>query len=172
MVRTSTPFVERMTFFWHRHFANSRDAVSPPQLLLQQNDLFQKYSDFATNAKVTFSDLAHEVTINPSMLRYLTGEENVKGAPNENYARELMELFALGVFDANGNKNYSQDDVNGLAKAFSGWVIDDSNPATAKGVFQRAAGTTARRSCSGSSRTSTRRAASTSCSATRTTRRS
>jgi uncharacterized protein (DUF1800 family) len=124
-----------MKFFWHRHFANSRDSVSPPQLLLQQNDLFQKYSDFATNPNVTFSDLAHEITINPSMLRYLTGEENVKGAPNENYARELMELFALGVFDLNGNKNYSQDDVNGLAKAFSGWVIDDSNPDAAKGVF-------------------------------------
>jgi uncharacterized protein (DUF1800 family) len=70
------------------------------------------------------------------MLRFLTGEDNVKGAPNENYARELMELFALGVFDANGNKCYSQDDVNGLAKAFSGWIIDDANPATAKGVFQ------------------------------------
>ena len=50
MVRSNTPFVERLTFFWHRHFANSRDSVSPPQLLLQQNDLFHKYSDLATNA--------------------------------------------------------------------------------------------------------------------------
>jgi uncharacterized protein (DUF1800 family) len=128
MVRTTTPFVERMKFFWHRHFANSRDSVSPPQLLLQQNDLFQKYSDFATSPAATFSQLAHDITVNPSMLRYLTGEDNVKGAPNENYARELMELFALGVVDLNGNPNYSQGDVNGLAKAFSGWTINDTNP--------------------------------------------
>jgi uncharacterized protein (DUF1800 family) len=128
MVRTTTPFVERLAFFWHRHFANSRASVSPPQLLLQQNDLFHTYSDLATNAGATFAALAHAVTVNPSMLRYLTGEENVKGAPNENYARELMELFSLGVVNAAGQPNYSQDDVTELAKAFSGWVIDDSNP--------------------------------------------
>ncbi len=137
MVRTTTPFVERLAFFWHRHFANSRASVSPPQLLLQQNDLFHKYSDLATNPAVTFSQLAHDVTVNPSMLRYLTGESNVKGAPNENYARELMELFALGVVDLNGNKNYSQDDVNGLAKAFSGWTINDTNPDAATSSFER-----------------------------------
>jgi uncharacterized protein (DUF1800 family) len=135
MVRSTSPFVERLAFFWHRHFANSRASVSPPQLLLQQNDLFHKYADLATNPAVTFAQLAHDVTVNPSMLRYLTGEENVKGAPNENYARELMELFALGVKDASGNPNYSQDDVNGLAKAFSGWVIDDSNPNAATSSF-------------------------------------
>jgi uncharacterized protein (DUF1800 family) len=137
MVRTTTPFVERMKFFWHRHFANSRDSVSPPQLLLQQNDLFQKYSDFATNPAVTFSQLAHDITANPSMLRYLTGEDNVKGAPNENYARELMELFALGVVNLSGQANYAQGDVNGLAKAFSGWVINDTDPNNATSSFDK-----------------------------------
>jgi len=137
MVRSTTPFVERMKFFWHRHFANSRDSVSPPQLLLQQNDLFQKYSDFATYPTATFSQLAHDITVNPSMLRYLTGEDNVKGAPNENYARELMELFALGVVNLNGQSNYAQSDVTGLAKAFSGWVINDANPDAATSSFDK-----------------------------------
>ncbi len=62
MVRSTNPFVERMRFFWHRHFANSRDSVSPPQLLLQQNDLFRRYSDFGANPNATFRDLAYEVT--------------------------------------------------------------------------------------------------------------
>jgi uncharacterized protein (DUF1800 family) len=135
MVRSTTPFIERMAFFWHRHFANSRASVSPPQMLLQQNDLFHKYADLATNPTVTFAQLAHDVTVNPSMLRYLTGEANVKGAPNENYARELMELFSLGVDNVAGQPNYSQDDVNELAKAFSGWQVDDSNPNAATSFF-------------------------------------
>jgi uncharacterized protein (DUF1800 family) len=135
MVRSNTPFIERLAFFWHRHFANSRASVSPPQLLLQQNDLFHKYSDLATNGAATFPAMVHEITVNPSMLRYLTGEGNVKGAPNENYARELMELFALGVKNPAGQPNYSQDDVDGLAKAFSGWTINDTNPDAATSAF-------------------------------------
>ena len=100
MVRSTNPFVERMAFFWHRHWANSRESVSPPQLLLQQNGLFRRYADFGANGGASFRDLAYELTVDPAMLRYLTGEYNVKGAPNENYARELMELFGLGVMDA------------------------------------------------------------------------
>ena len=135
MVRSTNPFVERMGFFWHRHFANSRDSVSPPQLLLKQNDLFRRYSDLAANPNASFRDLAYEVTVDPSMLRYLTGEYNVKGAPNENYARELMELFGLGVVDASGAANYSENDVRQLAKALSGWQINDSDPDAAKSYF-------------------------------------
>jgi len=135
MVRSTNPFPERLGFFWHRHFANSRMSVSPPQLLTQQNDLFRKYSDLGSNPTAAFSDLAHEVTINPSMLRFLTGEYNVKGAPNENYARELMELFGLGVTSPAGTPNYSEDDVKQLAKAFSGWQIDDTNPDAASSYF-------------------------------------
>ena len=84
MVRTSNPLVERMTFFWHRHWANSRMSVSPTQLLLKQNDLLRKYSDLAANPDLSFRDMALEVTKDPSMLRYLNGESNVKGGPNEN----------------------------------------------------------------------------------------
>jgi uncharacterized protein (DUF1800 family) len=128
MIRSTNPFVERLTFFWHRHWANSRDSVSPPQLLLTQNALFRRYADFGSNPQASFPNLAHEVTVDASMLRYLTGELNVRGAPNENYARELMELFTLGVFNAQGAPNYSQNDVKQMAKALSGWQINDDNP--------------------------------------------
>jgi uncharacterized protein (DUF1800 family) len=128
MNRGINPFVERMTFIWHSHWANSRETVSPPQLLMTQTKLFRKYADLASNPKATFHDMAYAVTIDPSMLRYLTGELNVRGAPNENYARELMELFTLGVTNAAGKENYSQTDVEQLAKAFSGWQINDDNP--------------------------------------------
>jgi hypothetical protein len=135
MVRSTNPFVERLTFFWHRHWANSRMQVSPPQLLLTQNELFRRYADFSANAGATFRDMAYEVSEDPAMLRFLTGESNVRGAPNENYARELMELFGLGVFDAGGNANYSENDVKQMAKALSGWQIDDTNPDAAKSYF-------------------------------------
>jgi uncharacterized protein (DUF1800 family) len=135
MVRATNPFVERLTFFWHRHWANSRDQVSPPQLLMTQNSLFRRYADLGSNSKATFRELALEVTVDPSMLRYLTGESNVKGAPNENYGRELMELFSLGVTDSGGHPNYGQGDVQQLAKALSGWQINDDNPDHAYSYF-------------------------------------
>ena len=136
MVRAPNPLVERMTFFWHRHWANSRDEVSPTQLLLNQNTLLRKYGDLATNPDVSFRDMALEVSKDPSMLRYLNGETNVKGGPNENYGRELMELFALGVTHAiTGAKNYTENDVAQLAKSLTGWYIDDKDPDNAKALF-------------------------------------
>jgi len=135
MVRASNPFVERLTFFWHRHWANSRDQVSPPQLMITQNGLFRSYADLGSNPRASFRDLAYAVTIDPSMLRYLTGELNVRGAPNENYARELMELFTLGVTNAAGHPNYSQQDVAQMAKALSGWQINDNDPNAAHSYF-------------------------------------
>ena len=135
MIRSTNPFVERMAFFWHRHWANSRNEVSPPQLLLRQNSLFRRYSDFGANGGASFRDLAYELTVDPAMLRYLTGEYNVKGSPNENYARELMELFGLGVLDPSGKPNYSENDVRQLAKALSGWQINDADPDNAKSYF-------------------------------------
>jgi uncharacterized protein (DUF1800 family) len=135
MVRATNPFVERLTFFWHRHWANSRDQVSPPQLMITQNNLFRSYAEFGPNPRASFRDMAYAVTIDPSMLRYLTGELNVRGAPNENFARELMELFTLGVTDSAGAANYSQQDVEQLAKALSGWQINDDDPNAASSYF-------------------------------------
>ena len=136
MVRTQNPLVERMTFFWHRHWANSRTSVSPTQLLMTQNNLLRKYSDLGANPDVAFSDMALEVSKDPSMLRYLNGESNVKGGPNENYGREFMELFTLGVTHAiTGANNYSENDVQQLAKSFTGWYINDKNPDNVASVF-------------------------------------
>jgi uncharacterized protein (DUF1800 family) len=136
MVRTNNPLVERLTFFWHRHWANSRVSVSPTQLLMSQNSLLRKYADLATNPTVSFRDMALEVSKDPSMLRYLNGESNVKGGPNENYGREFMELFTLGVTHViTGAPNYSENDVQQLAKSFTGWYIDDHDPDNVKAIF-------------------------------------
>ena len=71
------------------------------------------------------------------MLRYLTGEDNTKRAVNENYGRELMELFTLGVTDAAGNPNYTEVDVREAARSASGWQIQDDDPDAVKAVFTR-----------------------------------
>ncbi len=136
MVRTGNPLVERMTFFWHRHWANSRQEVSPTQLITTQNALLRKYGDLGANPEVSFREMALEMSKDPSMLRYLSGESNVKGGPNENYGRELMELFALGVTHAvTGARNYTENDVLQIAKALTGWYIDDRDPNNARAVF-------------------------------------
>jgi len=127
MQRSTNPFVERLTFFWHRHFAVSKDAGIDSPSLLAYRDRLRRYADFAMTPSASFADLALEMTTQDSaMSQYLTGFENVKYAPNENYGREFMELFTLGVTDANGNPNYSQTDVHNLARAFTGYQLDFS----------------------------------------------
>src|SRR3954454_11280775 len=90
MVRTSRPLVERMTLVWHDWFATSNDGVGSQKLMLAQNRLLRR------NALGRFDRLLVEITANPAMLLWLSGTDNRKGAPNENYGRELMELFTLG----------------------------------------------------------------------------
>ncbi len=115
---TKPPLQEKMTLFWHGHFANSIEKVDDYKLMNVQNGLFRS---FATG---NFKALVRAVTKDPSMLVYLDGEDNEQGNPNENYARELMELFTLGIVDDAGVPNYSQDDVHELARALTGYVID------------------------------------------------
>lgn len=127
MERSTNPFVERLAFFWHRHFAVSKDAGIDSPTLLAYRDRLRRYAEFATTPSATFHDLALEMTTqDAAMSLYLTGFLNVKYAPNENYAREFMELFTLGVTDVNGTPNYSQTDVHGLARAFTGYQLDQS----------------------------------------------
>ena len=137
MLRTGNPLVERLTFFWHRHFATSREAVSPPQLLTTQNELLRRYSDTAAYPTANFRTLAYEVGEGAAMLRYLTGEDSTKKAINENYGRELMELFTLGVTNAAGQPNYTETDVREAARSASGWQIDDEDPDKALAYFNR-----------------------------------
>src|SRR6266513_2070602 len=91
MVRTNRPLVERMTLVWHDWFATSRDGVGPARLMLRQNNLFRAH------ALGSFPTLLMEITKDPAMLLWLSGTDNTKDSPNENYGREVMELFTIGA---------------------------------------------------------------------------
>jgi hypothetical protein len=117
MVRTNQPLVQRMTLIWHDWFSTSNDGVGQQSLMLAQNMLFH------THALGSFAQLVHDVTIDPAMLIWLNGTQNRKNAPNENYARELMELFTLGA----DRGAYSETDVRQLARALTGWRNDWSS---------------------------------------------
>ncbi|MGI9659809.1 MAG: DUF1800 domain-containing protein [Gaiellaceae bacterium] len=113
MVRTSSPLVERMTLIWHDWFATSDDGVGSQRLMLRQNELFRR------RALSSFQGLLLEVTRDPAMLIWLSGIQSTRESPNENYARELMELFTLGA-----NRGYSEADVREQARALTGWTAD------------------------------------------------
>ena len=113
MVRTSRPLVERMALVWHDWFATSNDGVGSQRLMLAQNQLFR--SHFAGS----FHDLLLAVTHDPAMLLWLNGNDNTKSSPNENYAREMMELFTLGA-----DRGYTESDVRQQARALTGFRND------------------------------------------------
>jgi len=111
MVRTTRPLHERMTLVWHDWFATSRDGVGPARLMLAQNGLFRRIG------LGSFLTLLTEVTKDPAMLVWLSGVDNEKDSPNENYGRELMELFTLGA----DRGAYTEQDVREQARALTGW---------------------------------------------------
>jgi uncharacterized protein (DUF1800 family) len=118
MVRTSRPLVERMALIWHDWFATSNETVGSQKLMLQQNELFRQIG------LGSFLGLTMRVTINPAMLLYLNGLNSIKGSPNENYGREMMELFTLGV-----DAGYTETDVRENARALTGWTANWKNGA-------------------------------------------
>ncbi|HVB76959.1 MAG TPA: DUF1800 domain-containing protein [Candidatus Nitrosotalea sp.] len=111
MLNSATPFIERMTLFWHGHFTSDYQKVGVQTPFLHWQNL--TWRDMALGDLGT---MLSRVTVDPAMLRYLDLGTSIGAAPNENYARELMELFALGV------GHYSEDDVRAMAKALAGWV--------------------------------------------------
>lgn len=113
MLATNRPLEEKMALFWHGHFATSEEKVRDYRKLLLQLDLFYRYGTG------NFRDLLIGVAQDPAMLAFLDAGVNVKGAPNENFAREIMELFTMGV------GNYSEQDIREAARAFTGWNYDD-----------------------------------------------
>jgi hypothetical protein len=113
MLLTSRPVQEKMALFWHGHFATHENKVRDYRKMLQQVELFEQ------SATGNVRDLAIKVAQNPAMLYFLDAQYNVKGAPNENFAREVMELFTMGV------GNYSEHDVREGARAFTGWYFDN-----------------------------------------------
>jgi uncharacterized protein (DUF1800 family) len=108
---TARPLEERMTFFWHDHFATAISKVNDQALMLQQNRTLRQY------AMGNFRDLLTAVSKDPAMLIWLDNAQSVKDHPNENYGRELLELFGLGI------GHYSEVDVLSAAKAFTGWTL-------------------------------------------------
>ena len=118
MVDSPKPMQEKMTWFWHGHFCSSWDKVNSAWAMLNQNKLFRD------SAFGNFRALTHAMAIQPAMLFYLDNLDNVKSSPNQNFARELMELFTIGVVDANGTPNYTEDDVTAAARAWTGHGIN------------------------------------------------
>ena len=113
MVATNTPLQEKMALFWHGHFAINESKVRDYRKLLVELELFQ---EMGTGS---FRDLMVAVAQDPAMLSFLDAGVNVKGASNENFAREIMELFTMGV------GNYSETDIREAARAFTGWNYVD-----------------------------------------------
>ena len=113
MVATKTPLQEKMALFWHGHYAINEGKVRDYRKLLQELELFH------ARGTGNFRDLMVAVAQDPAMLSFLDAGVNVKGAPNENFAREIMELFTMGV------GNYSETDIREGARAFTGWNFED-----------------------------------------------
>jgi uncharacterized protein (DUF1800 family) len=113
MVRTNRPLIERMTLVWHDWFATSDDEIGSSRLMIKQNNLFRR------RALGSFDKLLLDVTRDPAMLVFLSGSRNTKEAPNENYARELMELFTIGV-----GRGYTERDVREQSRALTGFTND------------------------------------------------
>ncbi|HEY9713716.1 MAG TPA: DUF1800 domain-containing protein [Chroococcales cyanobacterium] len=110
MAFSKRPLEEKMTLFWHGHFATSVAKVGNAYLMYDQNELFRR------QGLGRFGDLLLAVSKDPAMIDWLDSKDNTKAKPNENYAREVMELFTLGI------GNYSEQDVKEAARAFTGWA--------------------------------------------------
>jgi uncharacterized protein (DUF1800 family) len=124
MTATPNPLSEKMTLFWHNHFVSSQQKVRQPQYLYRQNLLLREH------ALGNFGAFLHAIARDPAMVIYLDSASNRKGQPNENFAREVMELFTLG------EGNYSERDIKEVARAFTGWSIDGDK---GEFVFRKAA---------------------------------
>lgn len=115
MLVTPSPLTERMTLFWHNHFVSSQQKVRFARLMYGQNAMLR------ANALGNFGTLLHAASKDPAMLVYLDGAQSRKAQPNENFAREVMELFTLG------EGNYGEQDIKEAARAFTGWSINRDN---------------------------------------------
>ena len=118
MVDSPKPMQERMGFFWHGHFCSGWDKVNSARAMMEQNALFRD------SAFGNFRTMTHTMSVQPAMLFYLDNLDNVKTSPNQNFARELMELFTIGVVDQNGQPTYTENDVSAAAAAWTGHGID------------------------------------------------
>lgn len=125
MATTPRPTESWLTWYWHGHFATSIAKVRFASLMVEQIRLFQRMG------AGPFADLLRAVTTDPAMLVWLDGRDNTRQTPNENFGREVMELFSLGV------GSYTEADVAAGAGALSGWKVQRTEPATAELVAKR-----------------------------------
>jgi uncharacterized protein (DUF1800 family) len=112
MITTPRPLEEKMVLFWHGRFTSGHREVRSSRLLYEQNELFRRH------ALGNYRTLLLEVCADPAMLLYLNNAQNIRTAPNENFARELLELFTLGP------GHYSETDIKETARAFTGWGVE------------------------------------------------
>ena len=112
MSLTDSPLTETLTLFWHDHFVSEMRKVRSPELMWRQNTLLRQH------AAGSFRTLLREISIDPAMVIYLDSQQNRRGAPNENYARELYELFTLG------EGHYSEADIRETARALTGYRVN------------------------------------------------
>ncbi len=111
IVAESAPLTDWVAWFWHGHFVSALPEVKNPQLMVDQLGVFRSFG------RGSFGALLQAVTTDPAMLLYLDGNESTREAPNENYSRELLELFTVG------HGSYTEDDIAAGAKALSGWRV-------------------------------------------------
>ena len=123
MINTRRPLEEKMVLFWHQLFATGNSKIDNPPELTAQIAMFRRH------ALGTFSNFLLELAKNPAMIYWLDNNGNHKGAINENWGRELLELFSMGV------GNYSEDDIKEASRAFTGWTIAPKIPRLPLGRF-------------------------------------
>jgi uncharacterized protein (DUF1800 family) len=123
MINQDRTILEKLTLFWHNHFSTEFNVVNSPYYL------YNHHAAIRSNAMGNLKTFVKKMTVDPAMLVYLNGDRNTKTAPDENYARELQELFTLGKGD--GSK-YTEDDVQKAAKVLTGWRV---NRATGETYF-------------------------------------
>ena len=123
MINTQRPLEEKMVLFWHQLFATGNSKIDNPPEMVQQIAMFRRH------ALDTFPNILVELAKNPAMIYWLDNNGNHKGAINENWGRELLELFSMGV------GNYSEDDIKEASRAFTGWTIAPKIPRLPLGRF-------------------------------------
>jgi uncharacterized protein (DUF1800 family) len=112
---------EKMTLFWHNHFVSAWTVVNDSRYMYKQHTLLR------SSALGNFKTLVRAISVDPAMLVYLNGNRNTKRAPQENYARELQELFTIGKgpeISAGNYTTYTEDDVRAAARVLTGWTVD------------------------------------------------
>ena len=123
-------FIEKMTLFWHNHLVTQWTANQGKASNSVGHLTYDYYKLLRFHALGNFRTLVYNIGTNPAMLIYLDGFVNEKGQANENYGRELLELFTMGQYGPDGSENYTEQDIKEIARALTGWDVNNSNRAT------------------------------------------